>query len=207
MIAERPGMLRHLLHALPALVAAGALSAGAAHADRIDLAIQLVRPDGGAPIVGKPVRVVVGGEARPRAPGAGAMLVTDAEGRLRRTVEVPVKTRRVTLDNPFFWHKVRHAAVGVELDIAGRPALYWTEFDLHREGTLGHMIPYLAGPDGQFDRMLEFHSRQHVWSFPGEPDGPRLTGIGAELRAHRMEGGDGVWTIDLVIEKHEFQWR
>lgn len=199
-------MLGKLKNLVPALVAAGTLPAGAAHADRIDVTVQLVRRDG-APIAERPVRLVVGSEPGSRSPQAGESLTTDAEGRIRRIVDAPVRSRRITLDNAFIPHKVKSIAVGVELDLAGRPVLYWAELDSHRQGTLGRLIAYVPGRSGNFDAMLQFHPREFAWSFPGEPDGPRLTGIGAELRSHAMEGGDGSWKVDLVIEKHEFEVR
>ncbi|MBX6366753.1 MAG: hypothetical protein IRZ04_02160 [Rhodospirillales bacterium] len=199
-------MLGKVKNLIPALVAAGTLPTGAAHADRIDVAVQLVRHDG-TPIAERPVRLVVGSEPESRSRRAGESLTTDAEGRVRRIVDAPVRSRRITLDNAFIPHKVKSIAVGIELDLAGRPVLYWAELDSHREGTLGRLVAYVPGREGNFDAMLQFHPREFVWSFPGEPDGPRLISIGAELRSHAMEGGDGSWRVDLVIEKHEFQMR
>jgi hypothetical protein len=199
-------MLRKVRNLIPALVAAGTLPASAAHADRIEVTVQLVRQDG-APLAERPVRLVVGSEPESRSPHSGQSLTTDAEGRVRRIVNAPVRSRRITLDNAFVPHKVKSIAVGLELDLAGRPVLYWAELHRHRQGTLGRLVAYAPGRSGNFDAMLQFHPREFVWSFPGEPDSPRLTGIGAELRSHAMEGGDGSWRVDLVIEKHEFQMR
>jgi hypothetical protein len=180
----------------------------AAVSETIDVTTRLVRPDG-RPIAGLPVRLVVGSEKNPRSPSAGARLVTDANGRVRRTIQVPVTGRLVTLDNAFTPHRSRYLAAGIELDLAGRAALYWIELDQVRQGTGGAMQAYVAGKNGRFDRPLTFHAKEHVLSFPDQPGGMRMTGIGADLGSHAMDGSPSTdrWVVDLEITKHEFIMR
>jgi len=162
----------------------------------------------GAPLAQMPVRIVVGDIPGARDPGAGRTLATDGEGRVRLEVTAPVKSRRLSLDNPFAWHRTQFLEIGVELELRGQPALYWIELDAVKEGTSGLMTAYVAGAGGRFDRQLEFHSATHSWSIPGDPQGLMMSGIGADLKYHDMEGEAGSgWAVKLVVEKHEFTMR
>ena len=195
-------------HKFALALLAFALLPSVAVADPIDIEVRLVREDG-SPIAGMPVRLVVGSEPDSRSAGAGETLTTDADGKIRRQVDAPVVARRITLDIPFVKHDSMYVAVAVELDLVGRRALYWTDLDLLKDGTLGQMVAYMAGTDGVFDDMLVFHDGQHAWSFPGEPNGPMLTSIGANLKTFSLDKtGDGAgWIVRLEIEKQEFQMR
>ena len=172
--------------------------------EQVSLEAQFVNAEG-APLQHLPVRIVVGGGPQARDPSAGQRLTTDDEGRIRLDVVAPVKTRRVSLDNAFVKHKTQFLEIGVELDLRGQPALYWVELDSIREGTAGLMKAFVAGSDGRFDEMLEFHPDVHSWSIPGDPEGLLMSGIGADLKFHEMEGAPGEgWAVRLTIEKHEF---
>ncbi|MBX3578315.1 MAG: hypothetical protein KF723_14000 [Rhizobiaceae bacterium] len=191
-----------------AAVMAGVGCTAAADPEPIDIEVRIV-DESGAPRANLPVRLVVGSEANARAPGAGATLTTDADGRIRRQLEAAVAPRKVSLDNPFVKHDSRYLAVALELDIVGRPALYWTDLDYFRSGTLGQMVAYMPGSDGVFDEMLVFHPEQHAWTFPGEPDGFRLSSIGADLKLFSMDRTEDEkgWIVRLEIEKQEFTVR
>lgn len=135
-------------------------------------------------------------------------MTTDQDGRFTRKVDAPVKKRSITLDNLFVRHPSRFLEVGVELELAGRRALYWITLDHVRDGTAGQMVAYVAGPNGKFDRMLKFHKSSHSWTFPDEPDGMHMSEIGAALRHHEMTGSsEAGWKVDLIIKKHEFTVR
>jgi len=191
-----------------AAIAAALLAASVARADPIDISVRIVKPDGSA-YAGLPVRLVVGSEPDSRAPNAGEILTTDNDGRISRTVDAPVVARKITLDVPFVKHDSIYVAVAVELDLLGRPALYWTDLDIVNGGTLSQMIAYVAVGDGFLDDMLTFHQGQHAWSFPDKPEGPMLTSIGADLKDHQFDkSADGKgWVVKLEIEKQEFQMR
>lgn len=162
----------------------------------------------GAPLKQMPVRLVVGGGPDAREPSAGRHIATDDEGRIRLEVVAPVKTRRITLDNVFARHRSQFLEIGVELELRGRPALYWIELDQVREGAAGLMHAYVAGPGGRFDQALTFHADTHSWSIPGDPEGLLMGGIGAELKHHDMTGAPGEgWAVQLLIEKHQFTMR
>jgi hypothetical protein len=162
----------------------------------------------GAPLRQFPVRIVVGDIPQARTPSAGKVLTTDEEGRIRLEIAAPVKTRHITLDNMFARHKSQFLEIGVELELRGQPALYWIELDHLRAGTAGLMKAFVADSKGRFDQMLRFHPDNHSWSIPGDPEGLLMSGIGADLKYHDMEGAPGEgWTVKLTIEKHEFTMR
>lgn len=180
---------------------------GEAIEERVRLEARFVSAQG-APLAGTPVRIVVGDIPGAREPSAGATMTTDGEGRVELEVTAPVKTRRISLDNVFSFHRTRFLEIGIELELRGRPALYWIELDAIREGTVGLMKAYVAGPDGRFDRLLDFDPQMHGWTMPGDPQGLVMSSIGADLKAHEMEGAPGGgWTARLTIEKHEFTMR
>lgn len=175
--------------------------------ERVRLDAQFVNAEG-AVLAQLPVRIVVGDIAGAREPSAGQIVTTDGDGRIDLDVVAPVKTRRITLDNMFARHRTQFLEIGVELELRGQPALYWIELDAIGEGTAGLMKAYVAGPDGRFDRLLDFHPDTHSWSIPGDPQGLMMSGIGADLKHHEMEGAsDEGWTVRLTIEKHEFTMR
>lgn len=178
-----------------------------AMAEPIQVNVCLVREDG-SPLAGTPVRVVIGSEKAARAPGAGKMLRTDAAGRLRYTVEAPIKQRRIKLDSIFARHDSRLVEVGLELELLGRRALYWIEIDLVKAGPLAGMFVFLPGRGGQFDLPLTFHEKKHAWSLPDQPDGMLLTGTGVRLLEHDLKVSPaGVWTVTLRLEKQQFTVR
>ena len=181
--------------------------AGGASADPVKLEARFVHPDG-SPIARLPVRVVIGGEARPRSPQAGEPLTTDTDGRIVRRVDVPIGKRSITLDNALTRHASRAFAVGIEMELLGRPALYWIDLDLVRAGVVGGMSVFVQGPAGRFDTPLTFHDATHSWSIPGDPQGLLLSSRGAELKFHDVAGSaEAGWSVDLVIEKHAFTRR
>lgn len=168
---------------------------------------RFVREDG-SPLVGMPVRVVIGSEKAARATGAGKSLTTDAQGRVRYQVEAPIKLRRIKLDSIFARHDSRLVEVGIELELLGRRALYWIEIDLVKAGPLAGMHVFLPGRSGQFDLPLTFDEKNHIWSLPDQPDGMRLTGMGARLVEHDLQiSPAGVWTVMLWMEKQKFTVR
>ncbi|CAI8825627.1 hypothetical protein [Methylocaldum szegediense] len=183
-------------------------SGSPARADLIDIHGQLVSSDG-SPLANHSLRLVVGTEPEPRGPHAGQRLTTDAEGRFRRQLETKVPRRLKTLDVWFIPHRTDLIEVGVELELLGRPVLYWIELDHVRQGVLGGMDVFLKDGSGQFRQRLKFHSQTHTWSFPDDPNSMLLTGIGADLRAHDVRmttAADGRrhWIVELRIEKAEF---
>lgn len=178
-----------------------------AAADPIQVNARFVREDG-SPISAMKVRIVVGSENASRAPSSGKRMVTDADGRIRYEVEAPVQQRKIQLGSFFSRHPSRRIEVGIEMDLLGRRALYWTEIDLVKAGPLGDMSVFVPGSKGRFDQPLQFHAKSHSWSFPGEPTGMRMSGIGAKLLEHNMkQAPSGEWIVDLLFEKQEFTVR
>jgi hypothetical protein len=181
-------------------------SAGEA-AERVRLEARLVAADG-APLAQLPVRIVMGGGSGAREPTAGRKVTTDGDGRVTLEAETPMKTRRISLDNIFVRYPAQFLEIGIELDLRGRPALYWIELDNTREGTAALMKAFVTGPKGRFDRALKFHPDLYSWSIPDDPQGLMMTGVGAELKHHEMEGAPGEgWTVRLTLQKHEFEVR
>jgi hypothetical protein len=183
----------------------------AALADVIDIEGRLVRQDG-SPIAGESFRVVVGSEKDSRGPSAGAVVKTDAEGRFKRTLDAPVERKWITVYSPFVPQRPFHIAVAVEMDLLGRRVLYWVKLDYLKSGVLSQMVAYVGDRNGRFDRLLTFKSSPPTYTFPDEPDGVQLSGIGAELKSWEMESvdlpdGKKRWTVRVEIEKHEFQRR
>lgn len=183
------------------------LSPQQAQAEPVNLTLKLV-DDAGKPLAGQPLRVAIGSEAEAGAPGAGQRLSTDAGGVVRLTAEATIDRRSVSSTSIFTRHPAEHLVVGVELELIGRRALYRVRLDQTKAGTVGQINAFLPGVGGRFDQPLTFHADTQSWSLPDEPAGPRLTGIGAELKAHSMEGsGESGRTITLTIAKQSFKRR
>jgi hypothetical protein len=199
-------LLRRL--ALASLAAVG-LGCGAVRADPVTVEARFVTEgEPAVPMAGQALRIAVGNGAALRRAGAGTSHTTDAAGRLSLTVDAPVIQRRIKLDNPFASHDAWFVEVGVELDLVGRPALYVVQLDLMRDGALGVITANLKGAGGDFDAPLVFHPDTHSWSFPGEPEGWRLTSIGANLTAHDMQGSPQAgWTVRIELSKQNFTVR
>ena len=178
-----------------------------ASADPIAVSARFVHEDG-KPIAGLDVRLVIGSEPGSRDPGSGKRLVTSSDGRVTYSVNAPVRSRSITLDNVFVRHPARTIEVGVEMELLGRRALYWVTIDLVRAGPLGGMTAYLPGKNGRFDRQMVFHADRHSFSLPDDPGGMLMSSIGADLKSHAMSGSDGgPWTVELLIEKQRFSMR
>jgi len=191
-------------HWIAGLGVALALLAQPAAADRLDLTGLLV--DGqGNPIAGQVLRIVPGGEDRPRAreaarrPDAGVTVTTNDQGRFSLRGEVNVRTRRIELpDQPGVRHNSRLLELGFELDLAGQPALYWAEIDFTRDGPLVNLQANLLR-DGLFTTPLTFHDDTGDWSLPEDP-GTRLPSVGADLQVNRAsDGAGGLWRVDITL--------
>lgn len=203
-------MLKRVRSMIAALLAANLVTpGGAAMADPVRVEARFVTDEQpGVPLAGQPIRIAVGSGAALRGAGAGQAYTTDADGRVAFDTEAEVVKRKVRLDSIFFWHDAWFVEIGVELDLVGRPALYIVQLDLVRDGAVGVMTASLKGPGGDFDAPLVFHSDTHSWTFPGEPDGWRLSDIGAKMVSHNMEGSPETgWTITLEIAKQNFTVR
>jgi hypothetical protein len=197
--------VKRLLRA--ALVSALALAASAARAEPVTLTLKLVN-EAGKPLAFLPVRVAIGSEAEVSEPGAGQRLTSDAAGFVRLKTEATPERRSVSSTSVFTRHPAEHLAVGVELELLGRRALYRVRLDQTGAGTVGQMVAFLPGPGGRFDQPLTFHADSQSWSMPDDPAGMRLTGIGADLKAHNMEGSRETGrTITLTIVKKAFTRR
>lgn len=183
------------------------LSAQQVRAEPVSLTLKLV-DEAGKPIAGQALRVVLGSEAEASAPEAGQNLSTDMSGVVRLTAEATIDRRSVSSTSIFTRHPAEHLVVGVELDLIGRRALYRVRLDQTRAGTVGQINAFLPGTGGRFDQPLIFHADTQSWSLPDDPAGLRLTGIGAELKAHNMEGSaEAGRTITLTIAKQSFKRR
>ncbi|RXT53813.1 hypothetical protein B6S44_15660 [Bosea sp. Tri-44] len=183
------------------------LSAQQVRAEPVNLTLKLV-DEAGKPIAGQALRVVLGSEAEASAPGAGQHLSTDAGGVVRMTAEATIDRRSVSSTSAFARHPAEHLVVGVELDLIGRRALYRVRLDQTKAGTVGQINAFLPGAGGRFDLPLAFHADTQSWSLPDDPAGLRLTGIGAELKAHSMEGSaETARRVTLTIAKQAFKRR
>lgn len=183
------------------------LSAQQVRAEPVNLTLKLV-DEAGKPIAGRALRVAIGSEAEASAPEAGQRLSTDASGVVRMTADATIDRRSVSSTSAFTRHPAEHLVVGVELDLSGRRALYRVRLDQTRAGTVGQINAFLPGAGGRFDLPLAFHADTQSWSLPDDPAGLRLTGIGAELKAHSMEGSTETGrTVALTIAKQAFKRR
>lgn len=187
------------------LLAALALTPLAARADTLDLTGRLT--DGrGQVLAGQSLRVVLGSDPTPRAPGAGRVLRTDAQGRFSLRAPVTPTFRRIRLDTVWRRHDALLLELGFELDLLGQPALYWVEIDQTRFGPIVGMNAFVAG-QGEFVTPLTFHSREHAWSLPDDPVGLRLTSMGAEVDLEGFDLTEGVWRVDLHVQHQRFEMR
>jgi hypothetical protein len=183
------------------------LSAQQLRAEPVNLTLKLI-DEAGKPLAGHAIRVAIGSEAEASAPEAGQRLSTDAGGIVRMNAEATIDRRSVSSTSVFTRHPAEHVVVGVELDLIGRRALYRVRLDQTKAGTVGQINAFLAGAGGRFDQPLAFHADTRSWSLPDDPAGLRLTGIGAELKAHNMEGSAETGrTITLTIAKQSFKRR
>ncbi len=183
------------------------LSTQQLRAEPVNLTLKLI-DEAGKPLAGHAVRVAIGSEAEASAPGAGQRLSTDAAGVVRMQADATVDRRSVSSTSVFTRHPAENLVVGVELDLIGRRALYRVRLDQTKAGTVGQINAFLAGAGGRFDLPLAFHADTQSWSLPDDPAGLRLTGIGAELKAHNMEGSAQTGrTITLTIAKQSFKRR
>ncbi|SFC64765.1 hypothetical protein SAMN05428997_109109 [Bosea sp. CRIB-10] len=183
------------------------LSAQQPRAEQVNLTLKLV-DETGKPLAGQAIRVAIGSEADASAPSAGQRLSTDMGGVVRMNAEATIDRRSVSSTSVFTRHPAEHVVIGVELDLIGRRALYRVRLDQTKAGTIGQINAFLAGAGGRFDQPLAFHADTHSWSLPDDPAGLRLTGIGAELKAHNMEGSAETGrTITLTIAKQSFKRR
>jgi hypothetical protein len=127
---------------------------------------------------------------------------------VRLTAEATIDRRSVSSTSAFSRHPAEHLVIGVELDLIGRRALYRVRLDQTRAGTVGQINAFLPGAGGRFDQPLTFHADTQSWSLPDDPAGLRLTGIGAELKAHSMEGSTETGRrVALTIAKQAFKRR
>jgi hypothetical protein len=183
------------------------LSAQQLRAEPVNLTLKLV-DEAGKPLAGQALRIAIGSAADASAPGAGQRLSTDAGGVARMTAEAAIERRSVSSTSVFTRHPAEHLVVGVELDLIGRRALYRIRLDQTKAGTVGQINAFLAGAGGRFDQPLTFHADTQSWSLPDDPAGLRLTGIGAELKAHSMEGSPETGrTVTITIAKQSFKRR
>jgi hypothetical protein len=183
------------------------LASATAQAEPVNLTLKLVN-EAGKPLAGQALRIAIGSDAEASAPEAGQRLSTDAGGVVRMTAEATIDRRSVSSTSAFTRHPAEHLVIGVELDLVGRRALYRVRLDQTKAGTVGQINAFLAGAGGRFDLPLAFHADTHSWSLPDDPAGLRLTGIGAELKAHSMEGSAETGRrIVLTIAKQSFKRR
>lgn len=189
------------------LLALFALAAPAAGAEPVSLVLKLV-DEAGRPLARHATRIAIGSDAGISVPGAGKRQSSDGQGVVRIQAEASPARRTISSTSALTRHPAEHLVVGVELELLGRRALYKVRLDQLGGGTVGQMVAYLPGPSGRFEVPLTFHADTHGWSLPGDPAGMRLSGIGAELRAHSMKGSPATGrTIALTIEKQSFRRR
>lgn len=184
-----------------------AFCAQQAWAEPVNLTLTLV-DEAGKPLAGRAVRVAIGSAGEVSAPGAGQRLASDAAGVVRMQTDAAVERRSISSTSIFTRHPAEHLFVGIELDLIGRRVLYRIRLDQTSAGTVGQINAFLAGAGDRFDQPLAFHADTRSWSLPDDPAGLRLTGIGAELKAHSMEGSAAAGrTITLTIAKQSFTRR
>ncbi|MBV0912042.1 carboxypeptidase-like regulatory domain-containing protein [Anianabacter salinae] len=191
-----------------ALALFAACLAAPARADTLFLS-GVVQDLDGRPLPRLSVRVVLGSDPAPRRPGAGRMIVTDAQGRFTVQSDVSLTSRRIRLDNPFVRHPSQLLEIGFEMDLLGQPALHWTELDfIDGQGPLRGMSSFVAGKDGAFDVPLDFHASEHAWSIPGDPRGFRLSDVGTDVRVETWDDGTpGRLELGLVVVHQRFEIR
>ncbi len=130
------------------------LSRGAS-AETVDVVIDVTDLEG-RPVAGLPIRVVMGGEPDARSPSAGEALVTDARGRVTRTVEVKTKRRGIGLGIPFALHPAEMFEIGFEPNLGGLPILYWLQLDNVKQGVMSTQFAFARARSGRFESKLSF---------------------------------------------------
>lgn len=175
---------------------------------RLSLALDLAWNEGG-PVAGEPVRLVTDADPDPRAPDAGRVLQTTADGRLAFDWISPLPRAWTTLDNGFIPHRSRRVEFGLGLDLAGEPALYWFRVDQVAGGTLLAMEVFVPDRQGRFVRPLQFHDDTHTWSNPADARGLRFTDVGLDHHGLSLdEAADGgAWRLHGRLERQVFTVR
>ncbi len=177
------------------------------HADTLDLTGTLT--DGnGQPLAQQSFRLVLGSDPAPRGTHAGRVLTTDARGRFALQADVTLPTRSIVMDTTGRHHNSRLLELGFEFTLLNQPALYWAEIDFTAVGPLTGLQAFVArGSDG-FTTPLTFHPHEFDWSVPGDPNGWRLSEIGANVAVNDWNNGEGgVWRLDVSVEHHRFEIR
>ncbi|WP_372422336.1 hypothetical protein [Salinarimonas chemoclinalis] len=169
----------------------------------------LLHDGAGQPLAGRSLRVVLGSDPTPRAPAAGRVLVTGADGRFALTAPVTRSPRRVRLDSLFRRHDALLLEIGFELDILGRPALHWVELDfIAGTGPRRGIAVFLPGGAGLFDQPLPFRDSDQTWSLPDDPQGLRLTSPGVDVLVESWDDGQpGRIELDLGVGHLAFERR
>ena len=162
---------RHVFHfRLRALMAGLGFLAGllpglafGASSEPLDLDLTVINSTSvGASAAGLPLRVVLDSDENPRAAGAGQRLVTDANGRIQRELQVKADRRSVSIYNlfnvSFFGNRVETIKVGFELTgLGGQPVLYWLWFDYYTHSASKAQFAYAQDTHGNFVRELHFN--------------------------------------------------
>jgi hypothetical protein len=162
-----------------------------------------------------------------RAGSAGKRYVTDALGRVRDTLKLRTRHRRVGLDIPL----VTHAAVGFEIGLEsptdrGMPLLYTLTLDEVKKarGTLISATKvYTRAADGRFTREVDLNwfatsnDAGDVYTMPPRdtrsyarlPDPPpfRLTHRNLQLLPHPRADGTTRWALDLRLTRDPYRPR
>lgn len=186
-----------------------------ARAEDRTLALQLQLEDHERrPIAGEALRVVLGTQVDWRAPAAGVMLRTDAQGHARWSGTVPRETRLkrwisnyvdTLLSRP---QRVDWLHVGIELPFLGAPCLYTTELDWFADRSTGvHSTAsaWWADERGRFTRGAEWVESARAWRLPlAATQGLVSTTLGHEF-AHASlmpaEGPPARWQVTLQIRR------
>lgn len=189
-----------------AAVVAAMLPLGAL-ADTLELTGRLTDGNGNA-LGNQSFRLVLGSDPAPRQAGSGRVVTTDPGGRFALRAEVSLPARRIELDAVGGRHDSRLLELGLEFDLLGQPALYWAEIDFTRFGPLTGLQAFVAQGANGFTTPLTFHPREFSWSVPGDPNGWRLTTIGANLEVVEANSGENdVWQLDISVEHQRFEVR
>lgn len=121
----------------------------------MEIHVEVIDRDG-RPIAAMPMRVVVGSEPDSRSRQAGEWLVTDAQGRAHRRLDVRMTRRGIGLGIPFVSHPAEMIEVGFETRLGGLPILYALELDHVKQGTMISQQAWTTDRHGRFEAKLNF---------------------------------------------------
>lgn len=171
--------------------------------ERVSKRINLV-DEQNRPVAGIPLRIVYGFERNPRAASAGIRTVTGEDG-MAIYRGMGQLGRHWISGSGLLPEAATYVEIGLELELAGHPVLYWIELNRTGTGASRKLAAFVPNSRFVFDEPLVYDEKSQSYSFPGEPGGVHFTDLGIDTRSASFERDDrGGWLIQLELVRRTF---